>query len=83
MDHVAKITNSADTDSEVSKVSEHFLAQHSAIKMLASRSGYRTDSIIFCRIFTIKDRCKKVRFQQTHNEGLRQLLLTVSLDLGA
>ena len=25
----------------------------------------------------------KVRFQQTHNEGLRQLLLTVSLDLGA
>jgi len=37
LDHVAKITNSADTDSEVSKVSEHFLAQHSAIKMLASR----------------------------------------------
>ena len=26
---------------------------------------------------------KKVRFQQTHNQGLRQLLLTVSLDLRA
>ena len=28
-------------------------------------------------------RCKKVRFQQTHNQGLRQLLLTVSWDLCA
>ena len=26
---------------------------------------------------------KKVRFQQTHNQGLRQLLLTVSWDLRA
>ena len=25
--------------------------------------------------FTFKDRCQKVRFQQTHNQGLRQLLL--------
>ena len=27
--------------------------------------------------------CKKVRFQQTHNQGLHQLLLTVSWDLRA
>ena len=27
--------------------------------------------------------CKKVHFQQTHNQGLRQLLLTVSWDLRA
>ena len=33
--------------------------------------------------FTIKDWCKKVRFQQTHNQGLRQLFLIVSLDLRA
>ena len=33
--------------------------------------------------FKIKDRCKKVRFQHTHNQGLRQLLLTVSWDLRA
>ena len=32
---------------------------------------------------SIKDRCKVVRFQQTHNQGLRQLLLTVSWDLRA
>ena len=32
--------------------------------------GLATNSIIF---FTIKDLCKKVRFQQTHNRGLRQL----------
>ena len=40
-----------------------------------------TNSIIFCWLFTIKDRCKKVRFQQTYNQGLRQLFLTVSWDL--
>ena len=28
--------------------------------------------------FTIKGRCKQVRFQQMHNQALRQLLLTVS-----
>ena len=27
--------------------------------------------------------CKEVHFQQTHNQGLRYLLLTVSLDLRA
>ena len=46
-------------------------------------SGLVTNSIIFCRLFTIKDRCKKVRFLQTQNQGLRQLLLTVSWDLCA
>ena len=36
---------------------------------------------LFCWLFTIKYRCKKGRSQQTHNQGLRQLLtqLTVSL----
>ena len=33
--------------------------------------------------FKIKDRCKQVRFQQTHNQGLRKSLLTVSWDLRA
>ena len=33
--------------------------------------------------FKIKDRCKEVRFQQTHNQGLCHLLLTVSWDLSA
>ena len=33
--------------------------------------------------FSINDRCKKVRFQQMHNQGLRQLLLMVSWDLRA
>ena len=42
-----------------------------------------TNSIIFCWLFSIKDRCIKVRFQQTHNQSLRQLLLTVSWDLRA
>ena len=40
--------------------------------------GLVNDSIIFCLLFTIKDRCKKVHFQQTYNQGFRQLLLTVS-----
>ena len=45
-----------------------------------------------CRVFRVwsltifysvhsSDRCEKVRFQQTHNQGLRQLFLTVSWDL--
>ena len=42
-----------------------------------------TNSILFCTLFTIKDWCKVVRFQQTHNQGLRQLLWTVSWDLRA
>ena len=36
-------------------------------------AGLVTNSILFCRLFNIKDRCKKVRFQQTHSQGLRQL----------
>ena len=35
-------------------------------------SGLVTNSIIFCWLFTIKDRCKNVRFQQMHNQGLHQ-----------
>ena len=46
-------------------------------------AGLVTNSILFCWLFKIRDRCKKVRFQQTHNQGLRQLLLTVSWDLRA
>ena len=45
--------------------------------------GLLTNSILFGGLFKIKDQCKKVRFQQTHNQGLRQLLLTVSWDLRA
>ena len=45
--------------------------------------GLVINSILFCWLFKIKDRCKKVRFQQTHNQGLCQLLLTVSWDLRA
>ena len=33
--------------------------------------------------FKIKDQSKKVRFHQTHNQGLRLLLWTVSWDLRA
>ena len=45
--------------------------------------GLVTNSILLCGLFKIKDQCKKVRFQQTHNQGLRQLLLTVSWELRA
>ena len=45
--------------------------------------GLVTNSILFCCLFKIKDRCTKVRFQQMHNQGLRKLLLTVSWDLCA
>ena len=41
--------------------------------------GLLTNSILFGGLFKIKDQCKKVRFQKTHNQGLRQLLLTVLL----
>ena len=40
-------------------------------------TGLVTNSILFCWLFTIKD----LRFQQTHNQGLSQLFLTVSSDL--
>ena len=46
-------------------------------------AGLSTNSIFFCFLFTFKDRCAKVRFQQTHNQGLHQLILTVSWDLCA
>ena len=36
-----------------------------------SPSGLVTNSILFCWLFKIKDQCKKVRFLQTHNQGLR------------
>ena len=42
-----------------------------------------TNSILFSWLFTIKDQCKKERFQQTHNQSLHQLFLTVSWDLHA
>ena len=41
-------------------------------------AGPVTNSILSCWLLSIKDRCKKVRFQQKHNQGLRQLLLTMS-----
>ena len=28
-------------------------------------------SILFCWLFTIKDQCEKLHFQQRHNQGLR------------
>ena len=46
-------------------------------------AGLVTNSILFCCLFKIKERCKIVRFQQKHNQGLRQSLLTVSWDLRA
>ena len=48
-----------------------------------SPAGLVTNSILFCWLFKIRDCCKQVRFQQTHNQGLRQLLMTVSWDLRA
>ena len=47
------------------------------------RSGPVTDSILFRWLFTIKDRCRKVRFQQRHIQGLHQMFLMVSWDLRA
>ena len=41
------------------------------------RSGPQLN--LFCRIFTIKDNCRKVFFLQAHNQGLHQLFFTVSL----
>ena len=45
-------------------------------------AGLVTNSILFCWLIKIKDRCKKMRFHQTHNQGLRQLLLTPDCVLG-
>ena len=42
----------------------------------ASRSGHLLNSILFF-LFAIKDHCKKVCFYWSHNQGLRQLFLTV------
>ena len=47
------------------------------------RPGRVTKTIVFCWLFTIKDQCEKVPFQQTHNQGWRQLWLTVSWNLRA
>ena len=55
--------------------------QQLARNALKSSPGLVTNSILFCSLFKIKNWCQKVRFQQTHNQGLRQLLLTVSWDL--
>ena len=53
-----------------------------ATRSLPSPPGLVTNSILFCWLFKFKDsRCKKVRFQQTHNQGLRLLFLTVYWDL--
>ena len=50
---------------------------------LMLKNGQATNSIICCWLFTIKDRCKKVGFQQTHTQALHQSFLTVSWDLCA
>ena len=42
-----------------------------------TRSGLVTNSILLCWLFIIKDCCKKVRFQQMHNQGLCQFFLAV------
>ena len=40
--------------------------------------GLVTNSILFCRLFTINDLCaKQVCFLQTYNQGLLKLILTV------
>ena len=49
--------------------------------MAGPKPGLANNSILFCWLFTIKDLCKKVRFQQTHNQGFRQLLFMVSWNL--
>ena len=46
-------------------------------------AGLVTNSILSCWLFKIKDWCKKVRFQLTHNKGLRQLFLMMSWDFSA
>ena len=47
------------------------------------QEGMVTNSVLFCWLFTNKDRCKNVHFQQTHIHGLCHFCLTVSLDLCA
>ena len=55
-----------------------YFADWSEVGLVWGFAGLVTNAILFCRLFKIKDQCKKVRFQQTHNQGLRHLLLTVS-----
>ena len=43
--------------------------------------GLVNNSVLFCWLFTIKGRCRKVRLQQHKIKVLRQVLLTVSQDL--
>ena len=47
------------------------------------KQGLGTNSISLSWLFKFKDRSEKVRFQQTHNQGLRHLFLTVFWDLRA
>ena len=35
--------------------------------------GLVTNSVLFCWIFTIKDKCRRCIFKQMHKQGLRQL----------
>ena len=53
------------------------------VALAAQNKGLVTNWFLFCWLFIIKDRCEKVHLQQTHNQGLGQLLLTVSWDLRA
>ena len=61
--------------------SETLAFEDKLIEMLLE--GLVTNFTLFCGVFTINHQCKKVRFQQTHNQSLRQLLLSVSWDLHA
>ena len=54
-----------------------------SLSAVRESAGLVTNSILFRWLFTFMDWCQRVRFQQTHNQGLRQLLLTVSWDLRA
>ena len=56
-----------------------FTTSQRARGMPQIRSGHLLNCIL--STFTIKDLCKKVRFEQTRNSGLRKLLLIVSWDL--
>ena len=51
----------------------HLNAQGDTSQAIPESSGLVTNSILFSCLFTIKDRCAKVRFQQTYNQGLHQL----------
>ena len=55
----------------------------SVLYLVRKTTGLVTYSNLFCWLLTIKDQCKNIHFQQTHNQGLRQLFSTVSWDLQA